>query len=926
MRWGQTKSIIRSSGFAVSIFDNDAANQHKLPAQQLSQSTVQKCLVGAYLWYFFIALVNSNNLSRSTNTMTFNIIEDSVNWMYAPLDSSIKVSTMWLVHFSAIIGFSCVSFLGITTMVYTVNPLKRHVATIMLPVNTLALLTYVLVQTGATTYLISPLGVPVLTLRYVQWSVTSPLLVLSNFVMSGSGWTARATVYMIMQHVCIMSGLLASLYLGSEDWVRHYIGWVSIVISFVTWIFVLAENHIRLAPHPDALPTERVLWSGLQFFSTLVWTLFPAVWLLQYGGLISHLMAECMYTLCDFTAKMVYSTVHASQSFLSIDLRSVFQTLEDPNQTDEFNDVQEVQTRIRAARHVFSSAMVSHSSTSSYRIFLKSITHELRTPLTTIIAHNTSLLDTGAVSQHPQQEKTVIESLSMAEALLCEIDMAMEYSAYEREGFIIKPTMQPTNIVDVMDNILESNIHRALTKNLDMRVRHKHGDSVIEADPRHLQDIFTVLIDNALKFAHSNSRVDVDVSIDLEQKELIFFVGNGRSELIDPQKASHMFKPFFICMMDHQQGNYSGMGLGLALAEAKVRALNGYIDIRSCNPDPIRITQTIASMGSSGANPMGNSSDSVPQPAQALNVVVHIPLSQSDRLRFSADRRITGMNLRTTNSNKYAVIVSRDLKEDIVCFTIPLACRRNGYNLYEDGCVGNEKIVVMIEASVASARSRYPEVMMWAAKRGRQVSIVAVKSATIDIPGKRSTVNDGTSIDSILVAPTPVRVMCRELGTALSLASRRPIQASLVANSPTPIPENSNPLFHVLLVDDNKMNLTVIGMILRKLGCAVVVAENGTQAVSTVKDGLQSQKPFQIIFMDLRMPVMDGFEAITQIRRLENHLGKTIRHVIVGMANNISAEDRTRMVNCGCEEFLTKPVRANLVQDMLEKCHNILQS
>jgi CheY-like chemotaxis protein len=105
------------------------------------------------------------------------------------------------------------------------------------------------------------------------------------------------------------------------------------------------------------------------------------------------------------------------------------------------------------------------------------------------------------------------------------------------------------------------------------------------------------------------------------------------------------------------------------------------------------------------------------------------------------------------------------------------------------------------------------------------------------------------------------------------------------------------------VVDDNRVNQRMVGLVLSKAGWDYEVSENGADAVERMRE-----KPFDLVLMDCRMPVMDGFEATRMIRDSEHG---TDRHVpIVAVTANTSNEDRLACSECGMDDFLGKPVRS----------------
>ena len=115
----------------------------------------------------------------------------------------------------------------------------------------------------------------------------------------------------------------------------------------------------------------------------------------------------------------------------------------------------------------------------------------------------------------------------------------------------------------------------------------------------------------------------------------------------------------------------------------------------------------------------------------------------------------------------------------------------------------------------------------------------------------------------------------------------------------------------VLLVEDNIVNQKVAAALLGKLGCRVDVAANGREALD-----MATLLPYELIFMDCQMPEMDGYEATGEIRKREG----TARHTpIIALTAGAMAEDRERCIQAGMDDYVSKPIRAAQLSEMLDK-------
>lgn len=122
--------------------------------------------------------------------------------------------------------------------------------------------------------------------------------------------------------------------------------------------------------------------------------------------------------------------------------------------------------------------------------------------------------------------------------------------------------------------------------------------------------------------------------------------------------------------------------------------------------------------------------------------------------------------------------------------------------------------------------------------------------------------------------------------------------------------QRPNQTAKVLVVDDNAINRRVLAGMVRAQGCEVEMAGNGQDAI----DKLSVSADFQLIFMDCEMPGMDGFEATRQIR---SRWGASIP--IVAASAYSSDQDQQRCLDCGMNDFMSKPLKRPAVRGVLEK-------
>ncbi|MCK5523341.1 MAG: response regulator [Thiomargarita sp.] len=118
----------------------------------------------------------------------------------------------------------------------------------------------------------------------------------------------------------------------------------------------------------------------------------------------------------------------------------------------------------------------------------------------------------------------------------------------------------------------------------------------------------------------------------------------------------------------------------------------------------------------------------------------------------------------------------------------------------------------------------------------------------------------------------------------------------------------------ILLVEDNVTNQKVVRLMLKKLGYQQLeVANNGEEAVN-----MTAAKTYDIVFMDMQMPVMDGLEATKAIRQREEKLNQN-RLTIIAMTAHAMGGDRESCIAAGMDDYINKPIKRNILAEVFER-------
>jgi CheY-like chemotaxis protein len=171
--------------------------------------------------------------------------------------------------------------------------------------------------------------------------------------------------------------------------------------------------------------------------------------------------------------------------------------------------------------------------------------------------------------------------------------------------------------------------------------------------------------------------------------------------------------------------------------------------------------------------------------------------------------------------------------------------------------------------------------------------------------------SDGPPLAPIRVPPVPAPQKTFLAGGAE--ATKEGATPGITAGLPPP----KQTTLHLLLVDDNPINIKILETTVRRLKHTFASAYDGLEAVQLYKKALDEQRPFDMVWMDLQMPKMDGFEAIREIRDLEISVGSKACSMIA-LTGLSSDEHRNQAMASGASDFLTKPVKMGIIKGMLD--------
>ena len=593
------------------------------------------------------------------------------------------------------------------------------------------------------------------------------------------------------------------------------------------------------------------------------------------GALAMYKSSARRVTLSDFIKDNFFKVMLISSIAVAVVLLTILMLLQKARKAEAAarkaaSDTQELNAKLQVAVEKAETANRAKST------FLSNMSHDIRTPMNAIIGFTTLALSN--INDTERVKDYLGKTLASSNHLLSLINDVLDMSRIESGKIHLEEV--EVNLSDVLHDLKTIVSGQIYAKQLELYMDVMDvTDEDVYCDKTRLNQILLNLLSNAIKFTPAGGTVSVRV------RQLAGKVrGCGQYEFrikdngigMSQEFAQKIFEPFERERTSTVSG-IQGTGLGMAITKNIVDMMGGTIEVQTAQGKGTEFTVCVPMRAQTEQRPV----EKITELEGLKALVVDDDFNTCDSVTKMLVK--VGMRAEWTLSGKEAVLRARQSIE-----------MSDVYHAYIIDWRLPDMNGIEVTRQIRSLHDDTPIIIL-----------TAYDWSDIEVEAKAA------GVTAFCSKPMFMSDLRETLMSALGQKSADAVQGLL--------PEKNADFKgkHILLVEDNALNREIAQEILREYGFLVDSAENGAVAVEKVSTAAPGS--YDLVLMDVQMPIMDGYTATRKIRALDDPARAKLP--ILAMTANAFDEDRRNALESGMNGFLSKPI---VIDDLMQELHKIL--